>query len=103
MAIRSLTAYGERGLVAVRDALKDTSLKPSVRWHLPRALTEFEDHATAAAWLLDHLPQELSGTIRYRIIRSLEWLAQQDESVPLDVKKLRGAVRRNLTEAYATS
>ncbi|MEM9489003.1 MAG: Npt1/Npt2 family nucleotide transporter, partial [Myxococcota bacterium] len=76
-AIEALVQCGEPGISALRQALADHDLPAVVRWQLPAALSAFLPEP-AAAVMLAALPEEPDGMVRYRLLRALERLAQND-------------------------
>ncbi len=94
-----LVEYGEAGLGELGRALVDASLPAPLRWQLPRAVAEF-DSDRAAALLLERLPVEPDGMVRYRLIRALEAMAQRHPALALDRAALGRAARAAVARAY---
>jgi hypothetical protein len=98
-ARHALLAYGDEGFEAMRAALADPKLPESIRWHLPKTLASFDPQPAASA-LLEHLPNEPDGMVRYRCIRALEGLVAAEPSLKLDSKRLMHAIDQTVARAY---
>ncbi len=72
-ARRALVGLGDVAFDAVSTALRDGSLPPGLRAHLPKTLARFGDQRAADA-LLDALASETDGLVRYKVLRALESL-----------------------------
>jgi ATP:ADP antiporter, AAA family len=94
-----LKRFGEAGFEAAVAAFRSTDTSARVRRELPRALTQFE-RPTCAQILLSRLVEEPDGFIRYRIIRSLEQLVDQDPTIVLDAATLTRAIEDNVSRTY---
>jgi len=99
IARRTLERFGDPAIDALRDALNDPDFDRYLRWQVPSALTRLNPVA-AAQTLLDNLPNETDGMVRYRSIRALEMLSGRHPSLELDADKLDQAIRRTTSRAY---
>ncbi len=95
----ALTSYGEAGLAALDEALRDAARPAVVRWQLPRTVSLF-DPQRAAEVLLAHLPEEPDGMVRYRSIRALEGLVARNPTLRLDQAALGKAIDGTVARAY---
>ena len=96
---KTLVQMGPPALAFLGEALADDSVPTDVRHHLPRTLLLFEP-GRAAAILLEQLPREHDGVVRYKILRALGTLAAQNPKLRLNTKTLRRALTANLRRAY---
>ena len=98
-AMAALLAYGARGIEALQNALADHSLAAVIRWHLPAALREFAAEQ-AAPVMLDALPREPDGMVRYRLIRALEHVQQHNPGLGLE-RLARPALDRTIHDTVS--
>jgi AAA family ATP:ADP antiporter len=96
---QTLIALGRPALDALARALVDESIPLRVRRHLPRTLSRLEPEP-ASRILLDRLPAEPDGVIRYKILRALGRLRVDNPALPLDAAVLDGATRATLRAAF---
>lgn len=98
-AMKALVDCGERGLEALARALDDHELAPLIRWHIPPALRGFaaED---AVPIMLEALPDEPDGMVRYRLIRALEQVQQNTPGLSLE-RLARSALDRTINDTVS--
>lgn len=75
-AIRALADHGDPALEALKTALADERTPAALRWRVPHAMTFLAPQPAADA-LLERLPNETEGSVRFQIIRALERLARR--------------------------
>ena len=98
-ARRGLRDLGAPAFRALERALSDASLTDLVRWQIPRTLAHI-DPDRAATVLLDHLPSEGDGMLRFRTIRCLASLVRRDPRLRLDRELLHQVLRDTISRAY---
>ncbi|MEZ4267547.1 MAG: Npt1/Npt2 family nucleotide transporter [Myxococcota bacterium] len=94
-----LARMGPAAFRALEQALNDRELPELVRWTLPATLAGLNP-GRAAALLLEQLPEESSGMVRYRIILALEAMTLRDTSLRLDRGRLDQAISAHVGRAY---
>jgi ATP/ADP translocase/HEAT repeat protein len=91
----------QRGSVAF-DVLVQTFADPKtdeeLRWRIPPAMAQCSPEP-AIAVLIERLPRETAGKVRFQIIRTLERLVRRHPAVPLDRSALGTAVDGTLSRA----
>ena len=95
----ALVGYGNDGLQALAGSLADPSLKQALRWELPEAISLF-DPQQAASVLLENLPKEPDGMVRYRSIRALKGLVARNPTISFDHETLKRAIEATVSRAY---
>ncbi len=95
----TLAALGPTALARLGTGLKDHNLSHGIRRHLPRAIATFATVA-AADLLVKHLLHEPDGMIRFKILRSLGRLRQEQPALPLDTGLLAQASKQTLAVAF---
>lgn len=98
-AIDALVEFGDEALNALSEWLSDLSLPNTVRWQIPRAIAAFRSEK-AAEILVQSLPEEDDGMMRYRAIRELELLRLQDPKLSLNKEVLRRSIEHSIKKAY---
>lgn len=94
-----LAGMGAAAFAALERALNDRELPEVVRWTLPATIARLNP-ARAAALLLQQLPDESSGMVRYRIILALEAMTLRDPKLRLDRARLDEAIAAHVSRAY---
>lgn len=94
-----LAQMGEVAVVGLSSALRDHRLPEVVRWALPATIAGL-DPRRAAPLLLEQLPQEPSGMVRYRIILALESMTLRDPTLRLDRATLDHAISTHVGRAF---
>lgn len=95
----ALVGFGSEALEFLDEALRDESLSAAVRRHLPRTISRF-DPEEAARLLLEHMPVETDGVVRYRILRALGRLRTDNPSIALDTNALRKTTTATLEAIF---
>lgn len=95
----TLVALGPTALSRLTASLKDTELPHGIRRHLPLAIATFGTVAAADA-LVKHLLHETDGMIRYKILRALGRLRNEQPALPLDTGLLNQASQQTLSVAF---
>ncbi|MCB9730556.1 MAG: HEAT repeat domain-containing protein [Deltaproteobacteria bacterium] len=98
-ARRMLARYGARALDALGQAMRGSDLDDVVRWSLPATIAELSP-VRGSAMLLEQLPRETSGMVRYRIIVALEGLTRHHPSLRLNRSTLDAAIAAHLSRAF---
>ncbi len=98
-ACRTLVAVGEPALTALDEALGDDSLASEIRRQLPRTIGMFEP-SRATALLSARLKTVNSGSVRYRILRTLNRLTRENPDLGIPRDALSFAVEDTVAEAY---
>jgi ATP/ADP translocase/HEAT repeat protein len=100
-ARRTLVAIGNPALDRLAEALADESLPRPIRRHLPRTICCF-DPVRAARFLLDRLPVDPDGTVRYKILRALGHIRSHHPDVLLDLDVLDRVIEDTLRKILRT-
>lgn len=95
----ALAAFGPVGLARMMEALRDPEVPISVRRHLPGAVA-LVGSPQAPSLLLDHLPDEPDGSIRFKILRALGRWRNEQPDLPLDRRLLGDALEQALSTGY---
>ena len=97
-AVRAaLVKLGDPAEAAVADALRDETTPRRLRVHLPRTLSAFATQS-AADLLLQRVDTDPDGLVRYKALRGLGRLCEQNEKVHLDRRAVEALAYRNLVE-----
>ncbi len=99
VARQGLRTYGSEGLRALTGAFADPAHGAAVRWQIPGAIGQF-DAQLAAPILLQHLPEEWDGMVRYKSIRALESMIRREPRLQLDVAILERTIGDTISRAY---
>lgn len=91
----TLVALGADALARLDAALTDRSVDVKIRRQLPRTIGQF-GAAAAAGILMRHLRDEPEGAVRFRILRTLARLQDDDPRLGLDRKTLEDALEAAL-------
>jgi ATP:ADP antiporter, AAA family len=97
-ASESFRAIGLMCLPRLQQMLGSPGVPVRVRIELPRIMASMGE--SAAKVLLDRLPEEENGSVRYRMLRALEVAQLRYPSLRLPRQQLTAAVSRNLAEAF---
>lgn len=92
----ALRAIGEPSLAALEEALTLGGVPSRVRLHLPSTIAMFGS-PKAAELLARQLPREISGAVRYRLLRAVSQMAVRDE-IFVDASLLLGELQTHLRE-----
>lgn len=95
----ALAAIGDPALEALQQALADPSTPEEVRLHVPRTISRFPAEK-AAPVLLQRLPVETHGTIRYKLLRALGAVRVRNPEVKLDHDLLEQLIQRTMTRLF---
>jgi len=98
-ALEALATLGEAGVAALQRALANEGLPRSLRWRIPSALAHCAPEA-AALRLLERLPLERDGLVRYGCVAALEGLVRRNPELAFDGGLLREAIESNLARTY---
>ncbi len=96
----NLVRFGEVGFEVLRGLFVDEKVSVALRVELPRVLCQSQDTEAAARTILEQLPQERNGFVRYRIIRTLEGLVHRVPQLQLDKKPLERGIQVTVERAY---
>jgi HEAT repeat protein len=94
----ALLAIGAPALDQLEAAMGDPDMPHELRRHLPRTISRFEA-AAAVPILLRHLLAESDGMVRFKIIRGLGRLADENPEVPFDAAIVREGIARTMEAA----
>lgn len=95
----ALLSYGPIALDRLGTILKDEELDVTIRWQIPKAIEMFGGQK-ATNILLASLPHEPDGVVRYRAVRALERMVENDSSLAIDASVADGVLDELLTRAY---
>jgi hypothetical protein len=98
-ARRALAALGDEALAFLADSMADEELPDPVRRHVPRSLARF-DPPRAARVLLDRLPAEPDGVVRFKILRALGQLRARRPGLALDHSILDAAIDETVARIF---
>jgi ATP/ADP translocase len=95
----TLVELGETAFSYLCGALADDERPVAIRRHLPRTLMRFDPQRAASA-LLEQLPVERDGVVRYKILRGLGFLRAHHPEIVLDRGTLAELVRLTVGKTY---
>jgi ATP:ADP antiporter, AAA family len=98
-AERVLAGMGANAFGALFECFRDTRADPAFRWRIPPAMA-LASPTQAIAGLLEWLPHEADGKVRFQIIRTLERLVRQHPTLPVDRPSLERAIDETVTLAF---
>lgn len=98
-ARQALIAAGELGAAALERALVDEDRSRAVRRQIPSTLAE-ADPSRAARVLVENLPKERDGMVRYRSIVSLQLVLERHPEQKLDKRILLSEIGLTVSRAY---
>tara|TARA_R110002096_G_scaffold171490_8_gene344653 strand:+ start:61097 stop:63796 length:2700 start_codon:yes stop_codon:yes gene_type:complete len=99
-ALRSaLLTFGEDALTRLGACLVAQALDVNLRWQIPKAIEMFGGQR-AADMLLQSLPSEPDGVVRYRAVRALERMVEVDPSLTIDSRTADAVLERLISRAY---
>ena len=98
-AERALSNYGGSALPALSERFQDLGTPHSLRWRIPSAMALCSpEHALAS--LIDWLPREPNGSVRFAILLVLERVIRQHPTLSVDRSALARSVSETLARAY---
>lgn len=95
----ALLNYGEQGLAALCNALRQPTRPLALRRRIPHAMSVFHPAAASSA-LLAWLTSEPDPSVRYQMIRALQRLARESPLASAERALLRAAIEHALAEAF---
>jgi hypothetical protein len=95
----TLLSMGETALSFLAGALVDETRPAAQRRHLPRTIMRFGGQR-AADLLLEQLPVEPDGVVRYKILRALTQMHNGDSAIHLSHAVLDGATDETARHVY---
>jgi len=98
-AERALLSYGGSAMPALVARFQDLSSAHALRWRLPGAMALCSSKQTVNT-LIEWLPREPDGSVRFAILLVLERLVRQHPTLSLDRAALGRSVSETLTRAY---
>lgn len=98
-ARRTLVALGQTAQSFLAGALTDEARPLAQRRHIPRTLMRFANES-AAAQLLEQLPVERDGVVRYKILRALTHMRRDNPELALDTQIVDQAILGTLARTY---
>jgi len=98
-AERALTHYGVSAMDALTERFQDRSTQHSLRWRIPAAMALCSPEQ-ALSTLIDWLPREPDGGVRFGILLVLERVTRQHPTLSVDRAALGRSVSETLTRAY---
>jgi AAA family ATP:ADP antiporter len=98
-AERVIAKKGVEAFDALVECLRDTNADPALRWRIPPAMG-VSDPDRAMTVLLDCLPREEDGKVRFQMIRTLERLVRQHPTLPVDRSALDRAIEGTVALAF---
>ncbi|HEY3254308.1 MAG TPA: HEAT repeat domain-containing protein, partial [Polyangiaceae bacterium] len=98
-AERALINYGGSALPALTERFQELSTPHSLRWRIPSAMALCSPEA-ALSLLIDWLPREPDGGVRFGILLVLERIIRQHPTLSVDRAALGRSVAETLARAY---
>ncbi|MFK8004229.1 MAG: hypothetical protein AB8H86_31980 [Polyangiales bacterium] len=98
-AIEAMLPLGELALSALEVVLADESEDVKLRRQVPAAIRAFESQQ-AAALLMRQLATVEHGEVRYRVLRSLNWLLYENPKMSIDENVPRAAMLETLSKSF---
>jgi len=98
-AERALLNFGGSALPALLERFRDASTAHNLRWRIPTAMALCSPQEALDA-LIDWLPREPDGRVRFAILLVLERIVQQHPTLSVDRAALGRSVNETLTRAY---
>lgn len=98
-AERALLGYGGSAMTALIARFQDPSTAHALRWRIPAAMAQCGSKQ-ALDTLIEWLPREPDGSVRFAILLVLERIVRQDPSLSVDRSALGRSVNETLTRAY---
>jgi ATP:ADP antiporter, AAA family len=95
----ALAAQSSAAFEVLRARFEDTKNEISFRWRIPQAMALCSPDQ-ALAMLIEWLPKEPEGAVRFGILLVLERLVRQHPTLPVDRAALKRSVHETLTRAY---
>jgi ATP:ADP antiporter, AAA family len=98
-AERALLNYGSSALPALISRFQDPTTPHALRWRIPAAMALCSSKQTLNA-LIEWLPREPDGSVRFAILLVLERIVRQNPTLSVDRAALGRSVSETLTRAY---
>jgi HEAT repeat protein len=98
-AEHALAAHGDEAFDRLRARLEDPATEAGLRWRIPTAMAECRPEKAAPA-LLEWLPREPDGGVRFRIILVLERILRQHPNLSVDRAALGRSIGDTIARAY---
>ncbi len=98
-AERALISYGGSALAALIERFQDLDTEHHLRWRIPSAMALCSPEQ-ALSTLIDWLPREPDGGVRFGILLVLERVVRQHPTLTVDRAALARWVSETLTRAY---
>ncbi|HEY0469609.1 MAG TPA: HEAT repeat domain-containing protein, partial [Polyangiaceae bacterium] len=98
-AERALINYGGSAMDALTERFRDPSTAHHLRWRIPSAMALCSAEQTLTT-LIDWLPREPDGAVRFAILLVLERTVRQHPTLSVDRGALGRSVGETLTRAY---
>ncbi|HET7542698.1 MAG TPA: hypothetical protein VFK05_22660 [Polyangiaceae bacterium] len=98
-AERALLSYGGSALPALDDRFRDLGTDHHLRWRIPAAMAQCSSKQTLNS-LLEWLPHEPHGSVRFAILLVLERIVRDNPTLTVDRAPLARAIRETLSRAY---
>ena len=98
-AERALINYGGSALPALTERFQDLSTPHNLRWRIPAAMA-LCGPAQASSALIEWLPREPDGGVRFGILVVLERIIRQNPNLSVDRAALGRSVSETLARAY---
>jgi len=98
-AEQALINYGGSALPALTERFQDLSTPHNLRWRIPSAMA-LCGPAQALSTLIEWLPREPDGGVRFGILLVLERIIRQYPTLSVDRAALGRSVSETLTRAY---
>jgi len=98
-AERALLNYGGSALPALFERLQDLGTPHSLRWRIPAAMALCSPEQ-ALTQLIEWLPREPHGSVRFAILLVLERVVRQHPTLAVDRAALGRSVSETLARAY---
>jgi len=98
-AERALVSYGGSALPALLERFQAPETQHNLRWRIPAAMALCSPSQALSA-LIEWLPREPDGSVRFGILLVLERIIRQYPTLPVDRATLARSVGETLTRAY---
>jgi len=98
-AEHALLNYGGSAMPALIERFRDPGTPHNLRWRIPSAMASCSP-ARALSTLVDWLPREPDGGVRFGILLVLERVMRQHPTLSVDRAALARSVSETLTRAY---
>ncbi|HEX4339514.1 MAG TPA: Npt1/Npt2 family nucleotide transporter [Polyangiaceae bacterium] len=98
-AEKVLANNGVEAFRALLERFEDRRTDPALRWRIPPAMALASPEQALTA-LLDLLPREANGKVRFQLIRTLERLVRQHPTLPVNRASLDRAIDETVALAF---